>query len=180
MQWYRVNYKKLALRLLPAMLQRSYTLSGLLFAMVKPLAELQHEFLLFRDEKLNRLKYNGQVCYLQAMLNDMFDNKEGKRPIRVEDAKDPELAFLIFTREKAEENSAKTKLFSLRQSVEKEASKKKMLNLRGYSGISAFDFVVKLNMTIADATHFDEAIMRRRIDTFKLTSKRYSIEYLPS
>lgn len=179
MQWYRVNYKKLALRLLPVVLQRSYSLSGFLFAMLKPLAEMQYEFLLFRDEKLNRLKYNGQVCYLQAMLNDMFDNKEGKRPIRVEDAKEPELAFLISTRKKVEGNSGNTKLFSLRQSVEAESNRKKMLNLRGYSGISAFDFVVKLNMTKAKA-EFDEAIMRRRIDTFKLTSKRYSIEYLPS
>ena len=47
------------------------------------LCETYNTFLIYRDSVNYQLAHNGQVCYLQAMLNDFFDAVE--RRIRVID-----------------------------------------------------------------------------------------------
>ncbi len=178
MQWYRVNFKKLALRLLPTMFQNSYTLSGFLYALMRPIGVLHNDFMNFRREKLKRLSYNGQVCSLQAMLNDYFDNT-GERSISVEDPSDAESAFLIYKRIYVKRDSGKLKqVFSHNDNVIDSETKIKLINPRAYSGVCAYDFVVKTNMSLTpDDVNELLPVMRKRIDTFKLTSKRYQIKY---
>ncbi|QYS86300.1 hypothetical protein JJC03_15445 [Flavobacterium oreochromis] len=48
----------------------------------KPIIWLHLEFLDFRKESLYKLDHNSQICNLQAVLNDIFDNTERRIIIR--------------------------------------------------------------------------------------------------
>jgi hypothetical protein len=48
-----------------------------------PLVQLYNDFIAFSDEVLYRLSHNSQVCYMEAVLNDAFDNQ--LRRIRIVD-----------------------------------------------------------------------------------------------
>lgn len=41
---------------------------------LKPIVRLHIEFLAFRNQALYKVNHNSQICYLQAVLNDSFDN----------------------------------------------------------------------------------------------------------
>ena len=49
---------------------------------LKPIARLHIEFLAFRDQALYKVNHNSQICYLQAVLNDIFDNTQRRIIIR--------------------------------------------------------------------------------------------------
>lgn len=49
---------------------------------LKPIARLHIEFLAFRNQALYKVNHNSQICYLQAVLNDIFDNTERRIIIR--------------------------------------------------------------------------------------------------
>lgn len=66
------DLKKLALWLTPVWLRKPNFLI-LILAFTWPLRQLYNDFLKFVAAKLYRLSHNGQVCYLQAVLNDAFD-----------------------------------------------------------------------------------------------------------
>jgi hypothetical protein len=51
----------------------------------KPIVRLHLEFLDFREKSLYKVNHNSQICYLQAVLNDSFDNTQ--RRIRIKNAK---------------------------------------------------------------------------------------------
>lgn len=72
---YTVDYKRLVLLLLPTFLRKTriFTLCSLLASGIK---SLHYQFESNRVKNINRLQYNGQVCYLQKLLNDELDNKE--------------------------------------------------------------------------------------------------------
>lgn len=40
----------------------------------KPIVRIHLEFLAFRHESLYKVNHNSQICYIQAVLNDSFDN----------------------------------------------------------------------------------------------------------
>ena len=49
---------------------------------LKPIARLHIEFLAFRNQALYKVNHNSQICYLQAVLNDIFDNTQRRIIIR--------------------------------------------------------------------------------------------------
>ncbi len=74
---FTIDYKRLALQLLPYHLRKPL-LFGLLRAALAPFENLYDRFLSARSEHIYRLTHNGQVCYLQACLNDHFKSSGGR------------------------------------------------------------------------------------------------------
>lgn len=72
MDKYDVNFKRLALLLLPTFWRRPL-FAAMAYAAVSPLQYLHTRFILWKRESDYRLEHNGQVCYLRALLNDKFD-----------------------------------------------------------------------------------------------------------
>lgn len=82
MGFFDVNYGRLVALMVPERLRTDLRLRWLrgLTGEVKWLYE---QFMLYRDDVLYRLKHNGQVCHLEAMLNDVFDPEA--RGIKIEE-----------------------------------------------------------------------------------------------
>lgn len=78
-KYYNINYSLLVLLLTPTLL-RNDLIRLLLLALIKPLNELQNDFVRF-DESL-QTKNNAQICYMQAMINDMFDFYDRRIKVR--------------------------------------------------------------------------------------------------
>lgn len=70
--WYRVDFDKLILLLLPTFLRKP-VLFGFVRALVAPIASLHYKWSRMRDENLIKLSYNSQRCYLRKALNDKYD-----------------------------------------------------------------------------------------------------------
>lgn len=70
--WYKVDFDKLILLLLPTFLRKP-VLFGYLKALISPISSLQYRWSKMRDENLKRLSYNCQRCYFRGALNDKFD-----------------------------------------------------------------------------------------------------------
>lgn len=70
--WYKVDWDKLILLLLPTFLRKPM-LFGYMRALVSPIASLHYNWEQMRAANLLKLSYNGQRCYLRKALNDRFD-----------------------------------------------------------------------------------------------------------
>lgn len=94
MKWFEIDYKRLVLLLLPTFLRRA-RIYAFLTAMTFGVEELYRQFLRQRDVNLLRLRRNGQVCYLRALLNDELDPVQ--RRITLEDATQPGDWVMIYS-----------------------------------------------------------------------------------
>lgn len=93
--WYKVDWDRLILLLLPTFLRKPI-LFGYLRAMISPVSNLHYTWSRMREENLKKLSYNGQRCYLRKALNDKCDNT--LRRIYIQDV--PELSAVhIYTPE---------------------------------------------------------------------------------
>lgn len=157
---YDVDYKKLALLLLPTFLRNS-VLSAFLHAAVAPLSELHTRFLKFIEEKNVRLFHNGQVCYLRAILNDKFDNEQ--RRIYIDNAI-PTEGTILYVREKY-----MSVLIPLHSGTALKLSR------RGYGGIDGLDFTVVIPVALYNI--ISESELKALVNIYKLASKRYGLNY---
>lgn len=80
MKLFQIDYKRLAMLLLPTFLRRP-RIFAFLCALTFSVSELHVKFLKNRDVNLLRIRRNGQTCYLRGMLNDELD--AGERRIRI-------------------------------------------------------------------------------------------------
>ena len=151
MSKYEVNIKRFALLLLPTF-WRKPLLATLAYAMVSPLGYLHTRFVLFRRDTVYRLTHNGQVCYLRAVLNDQFDPIERRITLH---KREEEQAFLLPTRD---------------------TGRAFIINRRGFGGINGFDFWVNIPISLYDTV--DASRLRAIVGTYKLASKRFSINYI--
>lgn len=161
MSKYDVNIKRLGLLLLPTFLRRPM-LASLLYAVLTPLSYLHTRFMLFRQDATYRLGHNGQVCYLRAVLNDLFDPEQ--RRISVTDTAKSVGVLFVHCREKAQ-------AVLIRQRNEESML---LINRRGFGGASGYDFIVNVPLAIRG---LDESRLRAVINTYKLVSKRFAISY---
>lgn len=74
---------KAVLWLIPSRLRTTFNVAWLK-ALISPLVTQYNSFITYRTEIQYKLNHNGQVCYLEAVLNDTFDVDE--RRIYLEDA----------------------------------------------------------------------------------------------
>lgn len=70
--WYKVDWDRLVLLLLPTFLRKP-KIFGYLKALVSPVASLHYRWLQMREDNLKKLSYNSQKCYLRGVLNDRYD-----------------------------------------------------------------------------------------------------------
>jgi len=71
--WYKVDFDKLILLLLPTFLRKP-KMFGYMKALVSPIANLHYRWEQMRDSNLKVLQYNSQRCYMRGVLNDRYDN----------------------------------------------------------------------------------------------------------
>lgn len=160
---YAINMKRLALLLLPTFWRRPL-FAALTYAAVSPLQALHTRFMRWRQETDYRLRYNGQVCHLEAVLNDRFDPLQ--RRITITD--NAENIGSITLHRRVVDRSV---LLPQRGS-----GRIILLNRRGYGGVSGVDFWV--NLPISLYGDIDLAQVRAVVGTYKLASKRFSINFI--
>lgn len=163
MSKYEINFKRLALLMLPTF-WRKPILGAITYAMVSPLSYLHTRFILFRRESNYRLTHNGQVCYLRAVLNDQFDPIE--RRITVTEDADTMGVLMLRTREEE-----KAILLPAR-----ETGRAIIINRRGFDGINGFDFWINIPLVLLETV--DVTRLKAIVGTYKLASKRFSINYI--
>lgn len=161
MNKFNVNFKRLALLLLPTFLRRP-VMASLMYSVVTPLGFIHTRFMQFREEANYRLNHNGQVCYLRAVLNDTFDPYE--RRITVSDTAKNSGVLLLHKREQEQ-----VILFPARNS-----NGLLLVNRRGFGGVSGYDFIVNIPFALQG---IDSSRMRAVVSTYKLASKRFAISY---
>jgi len=94
MELFKIDYPKFAAMMLPTFLRKPVILS-LLNIVAKEISVKRKVYDLFsenRDENLRYLKYNSQVCYLRASLNDYFEigiAGDPQKKFRIEDNEIP-------------------------------------------------------------------------------------------
>lgn len=160
MSKYDVNFKKMALSLLPQRLRQS-TIAAYCYSLITPVSGLYVRFMKHRKDVNYRLNHNGQVCYLRAVINDSFDTIS--RRIVIEDTE--ELAsMIIYAR-----SVGRWKMVTRRNS-----GTSLIINRRGFSGINGYDFVVKVPRSL-NLSFNDEKRMSSIINAYKIASKRYLI-----
>ena len=161
---FNVNIKRLALLVLPTWLRRPLV-GALIYAGATPLGRLAQELRKYRSDTCYRLRHNGQVCKLRGVLNDEFD--PALRRITVEDRDSATLieASIIYRREVARWVMVPCRGFGA-----------VIIHREGFSGTSGFDFWV--NVPDELITTEIETRMRAIINTYKLASKRYTINFI--
>lgn len=70
--WYKVDFDKLILLLLPTFLRKP-KIFGYLKALVSPISSLHYRWSRIRELIIKKLSYNSQRCYLRGALNDYYD-----------------------------------------------------------------------------------------------------------
>lgn len=70
--WYKIDFDRLILLLLPTFLRKP-VLFGYLRALVSPIVSLHYNWSQMRERNLVKLSYNSQKCYLRKALNDYYD-----------------------------------------------------------------------------------------------------------
>ena len=152
MSKYDVKFKRLALLLLPTFLRRPL-IAAVAYASVIPVQYLYVRFIRWKQDTDYRLNNNGQVCYLRAVLNDISDTVDNIGFITVHH-RDENLEKLLPRRE---------------------SGRVLIVNRRGFSGVSAYDFWV--NVPLALYGEVDTDRIRAVVNQYKLASKRFSITF---
>lgn len=161
---YAVNMKRLALLLLPTF-WRKPLIGGLIYAGVSALGRQLGELRECRKETGYRLGHSGQVCKLRGALNDGFDLV--LRRIKVEDGESAGTAEASTVYQRA---AGRWVVLPMR------GNGAGIIHRRGYGGTSGYDFWVNVPAELSDA--ITETRIKATINTYKLASKRYAINYM--
>jgi hypothetical protein len=161
---FAINYRRLALLLLPTFLRRP-ALLAFLQAAVAPVERNHDWFLRNRKDNLYRLRMNGQVCYLRRVLNDAFPDAGGA--IRIEDG--VAAGHWLYAYDKDFDPYKKYLLIHDRSEGGTTFWDKSAI-LEGVSG-----FTVAVPRALRNANN--DAKLRSLLNTYKLLSKSYTIIY---
>ena len=149
MDKYDVNFKRLALLLLPTFWRRPL-FAAMAYAAVSPLQYLHTRFILWKRESDYRLEHNGPIDR-RITITETVEN----------------VGFI--TLHKREEDAEVL--------VPRRGSGRILiLNRRGYGGVSGYDFWVNIPLALYDK--LDITQVRAVVDAYKLASKRFSINYI--
>ncbi|MCD8080182.1 MAG: hypothetical protein LUF04_07165 [Bacteroides sp.] len=162
MDKYDVNYKKLALLLLPTFLRKP-VIAALAYAATAALNRIHTRFDTLRKDSDFRLLYNGQVCYLRAVLNQYFDPIQ--RRITITENADAVNNSQVFMRGLDQSQFLPTR----------EQNKPLVINRKGLSGVNSYDFWINLPHELRDEIQPER--LKAVTDTYRLASKRYEINY---
>lgn len=73
MNIYNINWNVLVDNLLPISF-RVPCIRAMLKSLAQPVSRIHIDMMAYRDRSLYRIRHNSQICYMEAMLNDLFDN----------------------------------------------------------------------------------------------------------
>lgn len=155
---YDIDYRKLTRWLTPHVLRKARMMAWL-NALVNPVVGVYRLFVRYRDAKLYQLAITPQVCYMEKMLNDRFDNTD--RRIYIEDGQrfDPVYLFL----------EAENKPLYLYREVEAQPV---YIYTPGETSENGNDFIVFVPAGLV----YNATEMRALINQYKLAGKRYAIQ----
>lgn len=151
--WYKVDYNKLAILLLPTILRKPRTIA-FVHSLVFPISELHYSWSQFRAYNLYKVEHNGQVCKFRKALNDRFDQTE--RRIYITDGNKFKREYLYTT---AENRPKYLGVIYLHQTDD-------------YAD-TGVDFIVHVPAAIVSGQFFELVAL---IEFYKLGGKRYKIE----
>jgi len=151
--WYKINFDKLVILLLPTFLRKSRMIAFIsLFS--AELTKLHNAWLIKKIADETWLNHNSQVCYLRKILNDEFDDL--KRRIIITDGQLYERKYIYTLGEK---KPLKLGKIYIRQTQD-----------YADTGIDFF-VVVPIEINIEQNKYKLEALINR----YRLASKRYKI-----
>lgn len=159
---YIINYTKLVTERLPDVEIRTDEVLAYCLVLVSPLVLVYNSLLTFRLFLLYKLSITPQVCYLEKMLNNQYDNTE--RRIYIEDAVLVDGIFIfqeaeeepIFIYTEAESTKPKTYLYTEGET----------------SGAGANDFIVFYPAGLL----FNMNELVSLVNQYKLASKKFTVQ----
>lgn len=152
---YNINwYRLVKMLVLPAV--NKPTLLAFINSALAPIRTNYDKFLDFKADAEYRVQHNGQICYLQKMLNDKFDNS--LRRIRVQNVKPKERLYFYY-----EEDNAPVFFYN---EVDYPVF---FYNTQDY--YNEFDFEVLVPEALASQIN----LMEIEINYYKIYSKNYQI-----
>lgn len=149
------NFYRIAVSLLPVKLRRERMIAFCKL-LVTPLYTVQRLFLEYREDILYKINHNGQVCYLQAVLNDTFDMTQ--RRIRVTDQERYDFLILYRRAEMKDVRLGQVKIYA-----------------RNTAMADQLDFVIKLPVALKEKKL--ENRLKAVVNYYKLAGKQYTISY---
>ncbi|MBB6274733.1 hypothetical protein HDF26_005215 [Pedobacter cryoconitis] len=152
--WYKIDFKKLVVLVLPTFLRQNLTVSYVQ-ALVTPISMLYQLWYAKRDDNLYKLAHNGQVCYLRKALNDMFDTE--LRRIYIDNGNRFKRTY-IYTQAESQPHYLKRLFLQPSSSFADTGS----------------DFKVIIPAELNTQANYYQ--LNALIDFYKLASKRYTIE----
>ena len=167
MSVFDIDYNVLVRQLLPVRL-RQLKMIAWLKCLAAPVKWLYDLFKIYRTNNLYLLDHDGQVCYLEAALNDLFDPLS--RGIFISDGVyvDPVFAYLD-----PELKPVYIDLVSeIGTSVIPAPDPVSLyLDVEIYSGVSSYTFIVNVPIAVT----FDMARLKALVDIYKLPGKQYNV-----
>lgn len=158
---FRIDFDRLIALLLPTFLRRPVIYS-VLHAAVSQLKVLYESFCTARKEHNYHLTHNGQVCYLQAVLNDHFKSSMGSIEIVTAES-DGEWLYAI------SESGVQIPLVISEDHNAADGAKVALLSDEAYLNIPQNEFIVSVPADIYDSSLKDiEALVNK----YKLITKR--------
>lgn len=168
MKIYQINWGKFISDLLLIELRKP-SLKAFLNAALKPIKNLHTAFLAFRLSALYRVQHNSQIVYMEAVLNDEFDNTF--RRIRIQNVKFRDAMFFY----EPEENK---EVFFYDPT---DMMPKFFYDEDDYAG-NGVDFIVCVPPILKPDNVIDENAfltkMHGLIDYYKLYAKNYIIQWV--
>jgi len=154
---YTVNWNRLVGWLIPATLFQPKMFAWCK-SLVAPISSLHGFFLAFRKQKNYELAITGQVCLLEKLLNDKFDNS--LRRIFITDG----------------EKSKRKYAFTVNEFVplpiyKEDENKPLFIYQDGEIATTTYHFIVN----VPTALTLDNAVLISILNTFKLPSRKYNI-----
>ncbi len=153
--WQTINFNKLTVWLLPTFLRRNNHIAWL-SAIIYPIVTLY-------DRTLYRMQHNGQVIYLEKVLNQWF-LVEGYNPDQHKNTKTVHIANAYYARRKYLYQDYEQKPIYLGKTY---------IHKRAEYGAEYFDFTV----LIPKSYNYNLVALKAQIDYYKLAGKKYKIEH---
>ena len=154
--------------LLPVELRKP-VLRGWIKSAFQAMALLHFSFLNFRASSLYKVRHNSQICYMEAVLNDLFDNSQ--RRIRIVNTEFREPVYFYEPEENRE-------VFFYEPEDNRPVYFRETEDFAG----EGFDFIVCVPPQLQPLTPEVETAlltrMRGQIEYYKLYSKNYDIQWV--
>ncbi|MCK4500600.1 hypothetical protein KAU11_08880 [Candidatus Babeliales bacterium] len=164
---YNIDFRVLANLLTPPFLRKERLIDWLV-VLLKPLEEVNFSFNQFRRDSIYKVTHNGQVVFLQKVLNDRFDNEF--RRVKIADSfeynpvwvrpEEDELPVYVYEEDKPVFIHSESDVF----------------------GDVDVDFIVSMPLDLKPVAPIDLTNLELQIKSltnyYKLASKRYLIEWI--